>query len=214
MDGESWAILLPSYRKSKPAFFDSDCHGTGQIFAGTCQRGKNIMKTLFFAACRKVLARDCDGKKSQDCVRLRSVFGGSQCYGFSYRDMAARFFMSPLFMIGLLQTPWFVKVKRDSVTRFFASGFFYESVSPKPDYTISAVSNFFENSRRYSQLKVCHRCQRREKIFNQKFFFDFFWTPLGSRIIIYNFFFSFILSCLVSSLIIVPIVCHQCRLHR
>ena len=28
------------------------------------------------------------------------------------------------------------------------------------DYTIRVVSNFFENSRRYSQLKVCHRCQR------------------------------------------------------
>jgi hypothetical protein len=27
-----------------------------------------------------------------------------------------------------------------------------------PDYTIRAVLNFFENSRRYSQLKVCHRC--------------------------------------------------------
>ena len=28
------------------------------------------------------------------------------------------------------------------------------------EYTIRAVSNFFENSRRYSQLKVDHRCQR------------------------------------------------------
>jgi hypothetical protein len=30
---------------------------------------------------------------------------------------------------------------------------------PSPDYTIRTVSNFFENSRRYSQLKVCHRWQ-------------------------------------------------------
>ncbi len=53
------------------------------------------------------------------------------------------------------------------------------------DYTIRAVLNFFENSRRYSQLKVCHRCQRHrwqiEKIFNQKNFYNFFWSPLGSR---------------------------------
>ncbi len=28
-----------------------------------------------------------------------------------------------------------------------------------PDYTIKAISNFFENSWRYSQLKVHHQCQ-------------------------------------------------------
>ncbi len=53
------------------------------------------------------------------------------------------------------------------------------------DYTIRAVPNFFENSRRYSQLKVCHRCQwhqwQMEKIFNQKNFNNFIWSPLGSR---------------------------------
>ncbi len=61
-----------------------------------------------------------------------------------------------------------------------------------PDYTIRAVSNFFENSRRYSQLKVCHRCRWRrwqmEKIFNQKNFNYFVWTPLGSRVNIYTHF--------------------------
>jgi hypothetical protein len=54
------------------------------------------------------------------------------------------------------------------------------------DYTIRVVSNFFENSRRYSQLKVCHRCQRHrwqmEKTFKQKNFNNFVWTPLGSRV--------------------------------
>ncbi len=53
------------------------------------------------------------------------------------------------------------------------------------DYTIRAVLNFFENSRRYSQLKVWHRYQRHrwqmEKIFNQKNFNNFIWSPLGSR---------------------------------
>ncbi len=54
-----------------------------------------------------------------------------------------------------------------------------------PEYSIKTVSNFFENSRRYSQLKVCHRCHwhrwQIEKIFNQKNFNNFVWSPLGSR---------------------------------
>ncbi len=57
------------------------------------------------------------------------------------------------------------------------------------DYTIRVVSNFCENSRRYSQLKVCHRCQRHrwqmEKTFKLKNFNNFVWTPLGSGVIIY-----------------------------
>ena len=57
------------------------------------------------------------------------------------------------------------------------------------DYNIRAVSNFFENSRRYSQLKVCHRCQRHRwqmaKTFKQKNFNNFVWTPVGSRVNIY-----------------------------
>ncbi len=54
-----------------------------------------------------------------------------------------------------------------------------------PEYSIKTVSNFSENSRSYSQLKLCHRCQRHrwrmEKIFNQKNFNNFVWSPLGSR---------------------------------
>ncbi len=53
------------------------------------------------------------------------------------------------------------------------------------EYTSTAISNFFENSRRYSRLKVHHRCQRHrwqmEKIFKQKNFNNFVWAPLGSR---------------------------------
>jgi hypothetical protein len=56
---------------------------------------------------------------------------------------------------------------------------------PAPEYSIKTVSNFFENSRSYLQLKVCHRCQRHrwqmEKIFNQKNFNNFICSPLGSR---------------------------------
>jgi hypothetical protein len=38
---------------------------------------------------------------------------------------------------------------------------FFSSISfpPAPEYPIRTVSNFFENSRRYSQLKVDHRCR-------------------------------------------------------
>ncbi len=46
-----------------------------------------------------------------------------------------------------------------------------------PNYTIRAVSNFFENSRRYSQLKVQQR--QMEKIFNQKIFSLFLLDTFG-----------------------------------
>jgi len=65
--------------------------------------------------------------------------------------------------------------------------FFLESVSTQaPEYTIRAVSNFFENWRRYLQLKVHHRCcwlrWQMQKIFNHKSFNYLVWTPLGSRV--------------------------------
>ncbi len=54
------------------------------------------------------------------------------------------------------------------------------------EYTTTAISNFFENSRRYSRLKVHHRCQRHrwqmEKIFKQKKCNNFVWAPIGSRV--------------------------------
>ncbi len=78
--------------------------------------------------------------------------------------------------------------------------FSWISFPQAPGYTKSAVSNFFKNSRRYSKLKVHHRCHwhrwQIEKIFNQKSFHYFFWTPLGSRVSIYIiFFFKLILIC-------------------
>ncbi len=77
-----------------------------------------------------------------------------------------------------------------SVTRFSTTGFFHGSVSPQAsEYTITAISNFFRNSRRYLRLKVHHRCQRHqwqmEKIFKQKNLYSFVWAPLGSRVNIY-----------------------------
>jgi hypothetical protein len=59
--------------------------------------------------------------------------------------------------------------------------FSWISFPQAPEYTIRAVSNFFENSRRYSQLKVCHRCRwhrwQVQKIFNHKSINYLVWTP-------------------------------------
>ncbi len=65
---------------------------------------------------------------------------------------------------------------------------FFSSISfpPSPKYPIKTVLNFFEHSRRYSQLKVDHRCcwhrWQMRKIFNQKNFNNFVGTPLDSRV--------------------------------
>ena len=88
---------------------------------------------------------------------------------------------------------------------------------PAPEYPIWTVSNFFENSWRFSQFKVCHRCQRQrwqmEKICNQKNFNNFIWSPLGSRGHIYiNFCLKFTFRCLQPD--IVPIICHRCQQHK
>ncbi len=64
------------------------------------------------------------------------------------------------------------------------------SFPPAPEYSIKTVSNFFENSQRYSQLKVCHLCRwhrwQMEKIFNRKNYNNLVWSPLGSRGNIYR----------------------------
>ncbi len=85
--------------------------------------------------------------------------------------------------------------------------FSWISFPPAPEYFIKTVSNFFENSRRYSQLKLCHRCQRQrwqmEKIFNQKNFKNFVWSPLGS---IGNIHINFCLQ--------IHLFCRRCRWYR
>ncbi len=77
------------------------------------------------------------------------------------------------------------EVKTDSVTRFSTGFFSWINFPQAPEYTKRAVSSFFNNSRRYSQLKVHHKCRwhrwQMEKIFNHKSFNYFVWTPLGSR---------------------------------
>ncbi len=75
---------------------------------------------------------------------------------------------------------------KDQCHEIFCFWFFSRISFPRaPECSIKTVSNFFENSRRYSQLKVCHHCQRHrwqmERIFNQKNFNNFVWSPLSSR---------------------------------
>ncbi len=64
--------------------------------------------------------------------------------------------------------------------------FFMNKFPQAPEYAIRAVSNFFKNTRRFSQLKVHHWCHwhrwQKEIIFNHKSFNYFVWTPLGSRV--------------------------------
>jgi hypothetical protein len=53
------------------------------------------------------------------------------------------------------------KTYRDSLTRFFSSGFFYVTSSSKPlNITLGSFRMFFEDSLRYSQVKVHHRYQQ------------------------------------------------------
>ncbi len=91
--------------------------------------------------------------------------------------------------------------------------FWHGSVSPKPLIIPKGTFRiFFENSRRYSQLKVHHHCWwhqwNMEKNFNQKSFFISF----GHLWLVEIFSFKFTLSC--QQFDIVPIVCRQCHWHR
>ncbi len=60
--------------------------------------------------------------------------------------------------------------------------FFMNQFPQAPEYPNRAILNFFENWRRYSQLKVPHRSHwhwwQMEKVLNQKSFNCFVWVPL------------------------------------
>ncbi len=73
-----------------------------------------------------------------------------------------------------------LKAWKEPVQWYFRLQVFYmDQISPGP-WLYHTVSNFIENSRRYSQLKVLAPVAN-GKIFNKKSFHLFFWTPLGSR---------------------------------
>ncbi len=94
--------------------------------------------------------------------------------------------MAQLFFLRLLEIAQISFLKGQCHEIFCFWFFSWGSFPQTSDYSIRAVLNFFENSRRYSQLKVCHRCQRHrwqmKKTFKQLNFNNFVWTPLGSRV--------------------------------
>ncbi len=88
------------------------------------------------------------------------------------------------FLTNILFCKPYLKGQCHEIFRFW----FFSSISfhPAPEYPIRTVSNFFENSRRYSRLKVDHQCRwhqwQMRKIFNQKNYNNFVGTPLDSRV--------------------------------
>ncbi len=82
------------------------------------------------------------------------------------------------------------------VTRFFAFGFLHESVSPELLITPEGPFRIFSQIRGdIRSSRFATSAWQMENIFNQKNFYDFFWTPLGSTVSIYIIFYKFILSC-------------------
>jgi hypothetical protein len=74
--------------------------------------------------------------------------------------------------------------------RFFASGFFLESVSPKPLIITLGLFRIFSKIRgdiRSSRFAtgVNDTGGKWQKLLSRKIFNNFVWTPLGSRVNIY-----------------------------
>ncbi len=104
----------------------------------------------------------------------------------------------------------FLRKFKGTVSRdFLLLVFSWISFPQAPEYTIRAVSKFFENSRRYSQLKVDHRYQRhRWQIYHrcqrhrrQKFIYML--TLLSKGVPFLKFFWLKIF-----------FICHWCQRHR
>ncbi len=93
--------------------------------------------------------------------------------------LLASFFIS----CGILSSP----LLKGQCHEIFCFWFFLSiSFPPAPEYPSRTVSNFFQKSRRYWQLKIDHRCRlhrwQMKKIFNQKNFNNLVGTPLDSRV--------------------------------
>ncbi len=128
-------------------------------------------------------------KKCQDCYRkfiLITKWNGENKVPKKCR-------IGKISQVSLLSREIFSFCLKGQCHEIFCFWFFsWISFPPAPEYPIRTVSNFFENSRRYSQLKVDHRCRwhrwQMKKIFNQKNFINFVGTPLDSRLLIYIYF--------------------------
>ncbi len=146
----------------------------------------------------------CEVKISLCCFQL--TFAASSIHWFSYffggtihfsyvlsliNPFSVQFQLICLLLLlvalkSLVSWPLFqcLKGQCHEIFRFW----FFSSISfpPAPEYPIRTVSIFFENSRRYSQLKVDHRCRwhrwQMRKTFNQKNCNNIVGTPLDSRV--------------------------------
>ncbi len=73
-----------------------------------------------------------------------------------------RFFLSLIWLLQVTKIPISLQNLLKGVWHeIFGFRFFsWISVPQAPKYSIGAILNFFENSRRYSRINVYHRCQR------------------------------------------------------
>ncbi len=114
--------------------------------------------------------------------------------------------------------PYFVcRFLKGTVSRDFLLLVFFISFPPAPEYPIRTVSNFFENSRRYSQLKVDTGVADTGSKWEKSSIRKILIILLGHLWIveltyIYIFAFKFTLRYLQPN--INPIVCHRCHWHR
>ncbi len=87
-------------------------------------------------------------------TRLRSFISGNICLKFSVQCTESN--SAPR-----CSTPQWIPNRKGTLSRdFLLLVFFMNQFPPAQDYPIRTVSNFFQNSRRYSQVKVHHRYQR------------------------------------------------------
>jgi hypothetical protein len=139
--------------------------------------GTESGKTLLYY-CRKILLGVCNTEREwkEICSSIKGTVS---------RDFLLLVFLWISFSLAPEYQGWICLFSNIHDEHFHFSQFFLFIIR----YPIKTVSNFFEISRRYSQLKVDHRCRwhrwQMKKIFNQKNFINFVGTPLDSRVNIY-----------------------------
>jgi hypothetical protein len=92
--GESCVSHPPSQLQKISQPCKSDCHRNGLIFAGTCQRGKNMPKNPFFAACRRVFSSRLRWKNHKTVCACVLFFGGRNVTVFRTGTWQRDFYVS------------------------------------------------------------------------------------------------------------------------
>ncbi len=142
----------------------------------------------------------------------------------------------PSYLFQMAQLLYIFKIKHDTdsvhlslcsrikgtVPRDFQLQIFFLNQFPQaPEYTIRTISNFVKNFRRYSQLKVHHRCcwhrWQMEKFFNQNSFNYLFYTFELSSMLLFPLFATGVNDNggkFAAVSLIPAAICHRCRWHR